>query len=81
LIELSDRTVTGWIYYPEDLQPPKRLSFIKRGNGDYKGINTDELEQREHAEENRTTWWDSIVISLTLIGLLAAVVFALKFCS
>lgn len=81
LIELSDGTATGWIYYPEDLQPPKRLTFIKRGDDDYKGMDTEELEAREHAEENQTTWLDSLIISLSLIALMAAVVFLFKSCS
>jgi hypothetical protein len=47
LIELEDYTVTGWMYSPEDLQPPKRLSFVKRKDDDYKVITSLELEKYE----------------------------------
>lgn len=47
LIELEDSTVTGWLYSPEDLQPPKRLSFVKRKDDDYKGMTSQELEEYE----------------------------------
>lgn len=81
LIEFSDGTVTGWIYYPEDLQPPKRLTFIERSDDHYKGISTDELEAQEQSEENQTTWLESIAISLILLGLFAAVVFLFRSCA
>lgn len=47
LIELEDHTVTGWLYSPEDLQPSKRLSFVKRKDDDYKGTTSQELEEYE----------------------------------
>jgi hypothetical protein len=51
LIEFDDKTMTGWIYSPKDLQPPKRLEFISRCDDEYKGISSSELEKVEQEIE------------------------------
>ena len=52
IIEFEDKTVTGWTYSPEDLQPPKRLKFIKRKDDSYVGPSSDEIEKLEETIPN-----------------------------
>ena len=54
LLKFDNGTYTGWMYSPEDLQPNKRLKFIKRGESDYVGISNDDLEQMD--TEAGQTW-------------------------
>ena len=53
IIEFEDKTVAAWIYVPEELQPSKRVIFIKRGDDDYSGITSEELEKIETSESNQ----------------------------
>lgn len=44
-IELDDGTVMSWPYIPDELQPPKRIQLVRRGDRDHIGLQpTDELK-------------------------------------
>ena len=47
LIKLDDGTFTGWMYHPEELQPPKRLRLIAR-NTDFEPVSNEELERQDN---------------------------------
>lgn len=80
LIEFDDKTMTGWIYSPEDLQPPKRLELISRGDDGYKGISSSELEKIEQEIEENATWIDKLLSSLFLAGIFLGIGLFMKSC-
>ncbi len=47
LIKLDDGTFTGWMYHPEEMQPPKRLRLINR-NSEYEPVSNEELERQDN---------------------------------
>lgn len=53
LIKLDDGTYTGWMFHPEDLQPPKRLRLISRADGAVEEISNAELERLDAKESAR----------------------------
>jgi hypothetical protein len=77
LIELSDGTVTGWLYSPEDLPASKRLKFVSRKNDNYKGTNSDELEVLEEDLMNHNNPILFGIISIIIIVLMCATVILL----
>lgn len=81
LIEFDDKTMTGWIYSPEDLQPPKRLEFVTRGNDEYKGISSSELEKIEQSLEENASWLERLLPSLFVIAFFIGIVFITKSCT
>ena len=83
LIRLDDGTFLGWMYYPEELQPGKRLRLVSRG-ADYEHVAGDELERQEaEAEEQRGVAGDLlgcaflIAIAFAIIMLIAVVKYGL----
>jgi hypothetical protein len=83
LLRFDDGTITGWIYSPEDLQPTKRLTFIGRGDPDFRGISNKELEELEKKEEHATTWLELFISAvfqlLFMFGAAALVLYLWKF--
>ncbi len=47
LIKLDDGTFTGWMYHPEEMQPPKRLRLIERSS-EYEPVSNEELERQDN---------------------------------
>ncbi len=47
LIKFDDGTFTGWMYHPEEMQPPKRLRLIERSS-DYEPVSNEELEKQDN---------------------------------
>lgn len=45
IIEFEDKTVLANTYVPEELQPSKRILFISRGNDNYIGITSKEVDE------------------------------------
>jgi hypothetical protein len=79
LINLDDGTMTGWIYSPEDLQPPKRLSFVRRGEPGYKGISNEEADELERRAEASAGWGELIGLALLKLGLLVGVIALVRY--
>ena len=77
LLEFNDKTVTGWFYSPEDLQPNKRLSFVSRQLDNYIGITTSELEKTEQKIIENTSWWESVFSFVLLVAIGFLVIFLL----
>lgn len=83
LIRFDDGTYTGWMFHPEELQPPKRLRLIRR-NADYEPITNAELERQDAEIASSMDWkYDLagcgiiVVIAMGLIGIVAMVKFGL----
>jgi hypothetical protein len=79
LINFDDGTMTGWLYSPEDLQPPKHLSFLGRGEPGYKGISNEEADELERRAEAETGWGQLIALALFKLGLLVGVIALLRY--
>lgn len=54
LIKLDNGTYTGWMYHPEELQPPGRLRLLAR-DADYEPITNDELERQDNEIASRSS--------------------------
>ena len=79
LIELDDKTVTGWLYSPVDLQPSKRLKLISRGEDNYNGITSEDIEKYEQEiEKEGVSWWESLIGSLLVIAVLVGIGLLIK---
>ena len=72
LIELTGGKVTGWLYSPEDLQPPKRLVFLGRGDDEYNGITNEELE-KEELENEGVYWLDLGTVTIILLVVIVVI--------
>ena len=72
LIRFDDGTYAGWMYYPEESQPRKRLRLVARG-ADYERITTDELERQDAEIEEKLGCKDDLLGC----GLLIAIAFAI----
>ncbi|MDJ0759202.1 MAG: hypothetical protein QNJ19_07380 [Woeseiaceae bacterium] len=47
LIKFDDGTFTGWMYHPEELQPPKRLRLMARSQ-EYEPVSNEKLERQDN---------------------------------
>ena len=54
-IELDSGVRYGWVYSPQDLQPDKRLSFVRRGESDFEQTTSDKIEEEESEEASSWT--------------------------
>ncbi len=54
-IELESGVRYGWLYSPQDLQPHKRLRFVRRGEPGFEQTSSEQIEQEELEEETRGT--------------------------
>lgn len=77
LIKLDSEVVTGWLYSPEDLQPPSRLRLISRASGNVVEMSNDDVERLEEAEEARAGWLELAAPPLILLVLVAVVLVAI----
>ncbi len=55
LIKMDDGTITGWLYSPEDVPPPKRLLFVSRSQGPVDVVTNEDLERMEAKEEGKAS--------------------------
>lgn len=77
LIKLDSGVFTGWLYSPEDLQPPSRLRLVSRATGPVLEVSNEELERLEELEEANAGWLELAAPPLILLLLLLLVVGAL----
>ncbi len=72
LLKLDDGTMTGWLYAPEDIQPPQRLLFVGRTEGEVEEISHADLERLEadEAKKNGASMAGQLIGCLILLGVL-----------
>ncbi len=73
LIRFDDGTDFGWMYHPEELQPPKRLRLVARG-ADYERITAAEIEKQEAELEAEFGWKGDLFGCLGLIAIAFAII-------
>lgn len=76
LIKLDSGVVTGWLYSPEDLQPPARLRFVARTTSEPELLSNAELEVEEARLESHASWLELAtgpLILLVVLLLIAAI--------
>ncbi len=73
LIRFDDGTDTGWMYHPEELQPPKRLTLVARG-AEYERTTADELERQEAEIEAQLGLKGDLFGCLILIAIAFAII-------
>lgn len=68
LIQFDDGTYTGWMYHPEEMQPPARLRLVARG-ADYEAISNEELERldNEIARDSAGTLADFLGCAIVIL--------------
>lgn len=74
LFKLDSGVVTGWLYSPEDLQPPARLRLIGRAAGAPERITNAELEESEARMAANASWLELAMPPLVLLLVLLAIV-------
>ncbi len=72
MIKLEDGTYIGWMYYPEELQPPSRLRLVSRGT-EFERVTTAQLEREEAEAEEKQGFKEDLVGC----GFLIAIAFAI----
>ncbi len=73
LIRLDEGTYTGWMYYPEELQPTSRLKFVSRG-AEYERTTAGELEKQEEAELETSALKGDLLGCALLLAIALAVI-------
>ena len=76
LIRFDDGMDSGWMYHPEELQPPKRLRLVARG-ADYERVTAAELEKREAELEAEFGWKGDLFGCLVLIAIAFAIIMSI----
>ena len=76
LIRFDDGTDFGWIYCPEEVQPPKRLRLVARG-ADYERVTAAELERQEAELEAELGWKGDLFGCLILIAIAFAIIMSI----
>lgn len=73
LIRFDDGTDFGWMYHPEELQPPKRLRLVAR-DADYERVTAAELEKQDAQLEAELGWKGDLFGCLGLIAIAFAII-------
>lgn len=73
LIRFDDGTDFGWMYHPEELQPPGRLRLVSRG-ADYERVTSAEIEEQEAEIEAEFGWKGDLLGCLMLIAIAFAII-------
>jgi len=81
LIELSDKTATGWLYHPEDMQPTKRIQFLSRTSDSYKGLTSAESEELESRLEENESLWEKAILGLLLLAIILVLLLLVRSCT
>ena len=76
LIRFDDGTDAGWMYYPEESRPIKRLRLVSRG-ADYQRITTDQLEREEAKIEEKLGWKDDVLGCGFLIAIASIIIMSI----
>jgi len=81
LIEFSDKTVTGWLYHPEEMQPTKRLRFLSRKSDSYDGLSSTELENIESQIDENESLWEKALPGFLLLGIFVLLIVLFRSCT
>lgn len=74
LIRLDSGGITGWLYSPEDLQPPGRLVLLARADGPVEEVTNAQVDELERLEEEKAGWFELLLPPLVLAAIGAGVV-------
>ena len=72
LFKLDSGVVSGWLYSPEDLQPPARFRLISRATSTPERMTNAELEESEARIEANASWFEPALPPLVLLLVLLA---------
>lgn len=72
LIRLDNGTFIGWMYYPEELRPARRLKLVNRG-AQHERTTSDELERQEAEIEEKLGLKEDVLGCALLIAIASAI--------
>ncbi len=78
LIKLDNGIYTGWIYHPEELQPPSRLRLLERG-AEYEPMTGAELERLDSEIASQTSPLESLLGCGVVIAIAVIIILTIRY--
>ena len=78
LIRMDDGTYTGWLYHPEELQPPKRLRLVARAAGPVDEVSNADLERMDREEAGKSSGLGELLGCAALIVIVTAAIAGIR---